>query len=1321
MPGRKRGRGDSEGDVEAEDGGKEELEDQPKEKTCGNGHKLVLVPKEVRRLEKEPWSCDGPDCKLDWGEYGGLFNDRSRYRCVHYHSKGACNYDLCGECFGESSDSGGSVRRSTRESKPSSVAKGEEWELDEPLGKKGKMDRSPKKEEQSPGRVGRRSREGRSGRNMSGGKGVVTPESPNLSTRSTRGIKKLSTTPTSPVRGSPNKRGARARKDSTPGDEEEEDNEEEPLPRSTRSKDGTRGRSMTESPRKTRAHDPSPHVDEGSPKRTRGREKRISEVAESQSDSEGETPQTTRRSSRKGERPDSPFYPSPHHVRFSPSVKTASPFGRKTRSSRRGISSYIQSLPSEDEQSEFNRQYSRDLRKRQQRKASEEDKVEAGVETEVRRSSRRSGDRGAVVMGEGRSGRRVRMDSETSGAEELSLGTRKRNLRNAQAEDQEEESDGEGDPTVTEASVRRSSRRRQRNTEGGDEADTESGVEKQDSDEEEEEDTPVVRSSRRKREPIAASSEEEETPVVRSTRRSVREVAAASSEEEEPDELGESGGRRSSRRNRAPVDRLQYKPESPPPRRGRSNQESDDEEESSDEEDDEEEEEQQPVRKVKKKVSPMKKSKYGLRENRTNTIRRYTDEFPGNDDRSNRDQGLIRRGANRGREGKGGKKKEKRRHRTGDSSSPTDSDSSDEEAFDKRKTKRMMLEREKMRPLNMDKNDVSKAIFKDRAKAGASLADVQPMEMDMGVTFESVGGLKEHVNALKEMVMFPLLYPELFQQFQIQPPRGVLFYGPPGTGKTLLARALACECSTENRKVAFFMRKGADCLSKWIGESERQLRLLFDQAYQMRPSIIFFDEIDGLAPVRSSRQDQIHSSIVSTLLALMDGLDSRGEVVLIGATNRLENIDPALRRPGRFDRELRFALPDRKTRKEIIKLHTTAWNPPITEPLLNTLGTRTIGYCGADLKGLTAEAALNALRRSYPQVYQSNKKLAINLEKVTVIKVDFDKALRKIVPSTHRVEDRVLGPLPRHIKPLLSQTLDTLVHHVKKIFPHSGMGKGAVLPRTLTHRPRLLVLAGEGRGGTTYLAPALLHFMEKLPCTKLDIPALFSNSARTPEEAVTTLIHTARRTQPGVLYIPHLNTLWDCCTETVRATLCTLLNDLQPTAPLLVLAVATTPYSMLAPELCDLFSQHYRETHWVENPGENERREYLRPLVTACSAPPPKVTPPPPPPESLPVLPAPECRALTAREEKRLKKKEDHLLRELRIFLRDIWTKVNKESKFFMFRLPVNTEEVDDYLNYVKEPMDLEKMHMKLDDGEYSSAQVSSYWSFRSMSLSFIL
>ncbi|KAI9592543.1 P-loop containing nucleoside triphosphate hydrolase protein, partial [Syncephalis fuscata] len=196
------------------------------------------------------------------------------------------------------------------------------------------------------------------------------------------------------------------------------------------------------------------------------------------------------------------------------------------------------------------------------------------------------------------------------------------------------------------------------------------------------------------------------------------------------------------------------------------------------------------------------------------------------------------------------------------------------------------------------------------------------------VDFNAIGGLDEHIRALKEMVVLPLLYPELFTEKRIIPPRGVIFHvfnvlmsfiRSPGTGKTLMARALANSCTTTNHLlVTFFMRKGADCLSKWVGEAERQLRLLFDAAKEWQPSIIFFDEIDGLAPVRSSRQDQIHASIVSTLLALMDGLDHRGQVVVIGATNRVDAIDPALRRPGRFDREFYFGLPNELARRRII-------------------------------------------------------------------------------------------------------------------------------------------------------------------------------------------------------------------------------------------------------------------------------------------------------------------------------------------------------------------------------------------------------------------
>lgn len=206
------------------------------------------------------------------------------------------------------------------------------------------------------------------------------------------------------------------------------------------------------------------------------------------------------------------------------------------------------------------------------------------------------------------------------------------------------------------------------------------------------------------------------------------------------------------------------------------------------------------------------------------------------------------------------------------------------------------------------------------------------------------------------MTLLPLLYPEVFQQFNVTPPRGVLFHGPPGTGKTLLARALAASCRTGGRPIAFFMRKGADALSKWVGEAERQLRLLFEEAKAQQPSIIFFDEIDGLAPVRSSKQDQIHASIVSTLLALMDGMDGRGQVVVIGATNRPDAIDPALRRPGRFDREFYFPLPSVEAREKILGIMTKGWRGWREEDgvagkdRIQGLAKLTKGYGGADLR-----------------------------------------------------------------------------------------------------------------------------------------------------------------------------------------------------------------------------------------------------------------------------------------------------------------------------------------------------------------------------------
>ena len=315
------------------------------------------------------------------------------------------------------------------------------------------------------------------------------------------------------------------------------------------------------------------------------------------------------------------------------------------------------------------------------------------------------------------------------------------------------------------------------------------------------------------------------------------------------------------------------------------------------------------------------------------------------------------------------------------------------------------------------------------------LADADPLGIDQNVNFDSVGGLQGHIDQLKEMVALPLLYPEVFQRFHVTPPRGVLFHGPPGTGKTLLARALASSVSSQGRKVTFYMRKGADALSKWVGEAERGLRLLFEEARKNQPSIIFFDEIDGLAPVRSSKQEQIHASIVSTLLALMDGMDGRGQVIVIGATNRPDSIDPALRRPGRFDREFYFPLPNTEARRAILDIHTKGWDPPVPASLKNELADLTKGYGGADLRALCTEAALNAVQRRYPQIYKSNEKLQIKPETISITAKDFMISIKKIVPSSERSASSGAAPLPKSIEPLLRQPLADIKNLLAEVLP----------------------------------------------------------------------------------------------------------------------------------------------------------------------------------------------------------------------------------------------------------------------------------------------
>lgn len=317
-------------------------------------------------------------------------------------------------------------------------------------------------------------------------------------------------------------------------------------------------------------------------------------------------------------------------------------------------------------------------------------------------------------------------------------------------------------------------------------------------------------------------------------------------------------------------------------------------------------------------------------------------------------------------------------------------------------------------------------------------ANSEPEKQFQG--WESVAGLQDVIRCMKEVVILPLLYPEFFSNIGLSPPRGVLLHGYPGTGKTLVVRALVGSCSRGDRRIAYFARKGADCLGKYVGDAERQLRLLFQVAEKSQPSIIFFDEIDGLAPCRTKQQDQTHNSVVSTLLALMDGLKSRGSVIVIGATNRPDAVDPALRRPGRFDREIYFPLPSVKDREAILSLHTQKWPKPVTGSLLTWVAKKTVGFAGADLQALCTQAAIIALRRSFPlqQVLTAAETRATDSKRpaiptFTVEEKDWLMAISCAPPPCSRREsgialnDVVSSPLSVHLVPCLLQPLTRLL------------------------------------------------------------------------------------------------------------------------------------------------------------------------------------------------------------------------------------------------------------------------------------------------------
>ncbi|KAJ3558439.1 hypothetical protein NPX13_g9708 [Xylaria arbuscula] len=598
-----------------------------------------------------------------------------------------------------------------------------------------------------------------------------------------------------------------------------------------------------------------------------------------------------------------------------------------------------------------------------------------------------------------------------------------------------------------------------------------------------------------------------------------------------------------------------------------------------------------------------------------------------------------------------------------------------------------------------------------KVKDHKALADADPLGVDLTVNFSQVGGMEGHIEQLKEMVQLPLLYPEMFMRFHVTPPRGVLFHGPPGTGKTLLARALANSVGFGGRKITFYMRKGADALSKWVGEAEKQLRLLFEEARKTQPSIIFFDEIDGLAPVRSSKQEQIHASIVSTLLALMDGMDGRGQVIVIGATNRPDNIDPALRRPGRFDREFYFPLPDVDARKSILDIHTKDWG--LSEEFKMSLAKDAKGYGGADLRALCTEAALNSIQRTYPQIYLSKEKLVVDPEKVNVQMTDFVIAKKKIIPSSERSSTSGAASLPKQIEPLLRNQFKAIKDRLDSIFPRkpkvTALDEAMYEPyddedfgfdreqlyqefdNSRAFRPRLLVHGIQGMG-QSYLSSAILHYFEGVHVQNFDLATIIGDS-RTAEQVLTGLFTEVKRQKPSVIFIPNVDAWYSTLAGGALTAFLGMLRSLHPTDPVMVLATSETEVGELSSDLRrNLFGFSQLNTIEIARPVKENREEYFSRIIAHIRRMPKDF----PDPlhrkkrqlEKLPIAPPPPAKKLTKEEIHNEDIRYRQALNLMKVHLQPIMDQISK--KYQKFRHPVILESQYQYLldeadpNYVR-------------------------------------
>ena len=389
---------------------------------------------------------------------------------------------------------------------------------------------------------------------------------------------------------------------------------------------------------------------------------------------------------------------------------------------------------------------------------------------------------------------------------------------------------------------------------------------------------------------------------------------------------------------------------------------------------------------------------------------------------------------------------------------------------------------------------------------GASDPNIQP-EGNLGITLKDIGGLNQELKELKELIAIPLKRPDLLVKLGLEPTHGVLLVGPPGTGKTLTARALA-----EELGVNYIALVGPEVITKYYGEAEQKLRAIFEKAAKNAPCIIFIDEIDSLAPDRSAVEGEVEKRLVAQLLSLMDGFSQNKGVILLGATNRPDHLDPALRRPGRFDREIQFRVPDINGRKEILQVLTRAM--PLDDSVdLEFIADRTVGFVGADLKAVCQKAAYTALRRQVPSIDMPIP------EVITVQQSDFLQALKEIKPAVLRsmevevphVEWEDIGGLET-IKQTLRESVEGAL-----LYPE-------LYKETKARAPKGILLWGPPGTGKTLLAKAVAS-QARANFIGINGPDLLSRWVGASEQAVRELFAKARQADPCVIFIDELDTL----------------------------------------------------------------------------------------------------------------------------------------------------------------------------------------------------